>query len=58
MVDEELRPFLLEANTGPVLKEGDMEDMSMVSGLVEILFGMRASITSSLRCHMSSSSHS
>ena len=35
MVDEELRPFLLEANTGPVLKEGDMEDMSMVAGLVE-----------------------
>ena len=41
MVDEELQPILLEANTGPVLLEEDCEDMAMVAGIVEILFGTK-----------------
>ena len=30
MVDQDLTPYLLEANTGPVLKEDDDSDMQMV----------------------------
>lgn len=41
MVDEELQPILLEANTGPVLLEEDEEDMAMVAGIVEIVFGTK-----------------
>eukprot|EP01043_Picozoa_sp_COSAG02_P087523 COSAG02_NODE_24787_length_677_cov_1.723183_2_plen_55_part_01 len=38
MVNEDLQPTLLEANTGPVLMEEDKEDMTMVAGIVDILF--------------------
>jgi hypothetical protein len=41
MVDEDLQPILLEANTGPVLMEEDKEDMEMVAGIVDILFGTK-----------------
>ena len=41
MIDEDLQPSLLEANTGPVLLEDDEEDMAMVAGIVEILFGTK-----------------
>jgi hypothetical protein len=37
MVDEDFRPWLLEVNTGPVLK--DVEDMPLMRGIVDIVFG-------------------
>ena len=39
MVDESFGTYLLEVNTGPVLK-GDYEgDMRMIAGMTEMLFG-------------------
>ena len=40
MVDTDLRPYLLEANTGPVLKVED--DMQLVTGLCNMIFGTEA----------------
>ena len=39
MVDESFGTYLLEVNTGPVLKGDDESDMRMIAGMTEMLFG-------------------
>ena len=42
MVDESFGTYLLEVNTGPVLKGDDESDMRMIAGMTEMLFGTGA----------------
>ena len=42
MVDESFGTYLLEVNTGPVLKGDDEDDMRMIAGMTEMLFGTGA----------------
>ena len=39
MVDESFGTYLLEVNTGPVLKGDHEGDMRMIAGMTEMLFG-------------------
>ena len=39
MVDESFGTYLLEVNTGPVLKGNHEGDMRMIAGMTEMLFG-------------------
>ena len=55
MLDKDMRPYLLEVNTGPVLKVED--DMEIISGLTNIIFGTAEQPLEGVECGTGPAEH-